>query len=103
MKTKFDTGERVLVPAKVNHISIEGQCVEYYVTAEKGYIGGANQLASMRIKEEKLVGLTDGLKSIHEKLRDIVEWVNASSNHHIIIERDSRGKIVKAMLEVTRE
>ncbi len=102
MKTKFDTGERVLVPAKVNYISITGQSIEYRVTAEKGYIGG-NQLASMSIKEENLIGLTDGSGSIHEKLRDIVEWINASSDHRLIIEKDSKGKIVKAMLEVTRE
>ena len=99
MKTKFDTGERVLVPAKVNYISITGQCIEYRVTAEKGYIGG-NQLASMSIKEKNLVGLSDPDETLSEKLRDIVAWVNASSDHRLNIEMNGKGKIIGAVLEV---
>ena len=101
MKTKFDTGERVLVPAKVNSISIAGQCIEYYVTAEKGSIGNGNVLASMYIKEENLVGLTDDSEPLHEKLRDIVAWVNASPDHRLIIETNGKGKIIGARLEVS--
>ena len=99
MKTKFDTGERVLVPAKVNYIEITGQCIEYRVTAEKGYLGGT-QLASMSIKEENLVGLTDGSESLQMKLREIVTWVNESPDHRLVIENNGKGKIVGARLEV---
>ena len=99
MKTKFDTGERVLVPAKVNCISIEGKCIEYYVTAEKGYIG-PSQFASMYIKEENLVGLADYSESLQMKLRKIVTSVNESPDHRLAIESDGKGKIVNARLEV---
>ena len=102
MKTKFDIGEIVMVPSKIYSISIEDGKIEYHVTAAKARIGEFERV-NMRVKEKDLVGLTDGSETIHEKLGDIIEWVNASSGHRLIIEKDSKGKIVKAMLEVTRE
>jgi hypothetical protein len=102
MKTKFDIGEIVMVPAKIYSISIDDGKIEYLVNAGKARIGEFGHV-NMRVKEEDLVSLTDGSESIHEKLRDIIEWINSSSDHQLFIERDGKGKIVKAMLEVTRE
>ncbi len=99
MKTKFDTGEEVLVPAKVTRISIVNEKIEYTVISINGF-DDTNHQAEMRIAEENLVGLTDGSESIQEKLRDIVAWVNASSDHHLNIETNGKGKIIGAILEV---
>lgn len=102
MKTKYDTGEEVLVPAKVTRISIENEKIEYTVISINGF-DDTNHKAEMRIVEENLVGLADGSETLCEKLRDVIEWVNESPSHRLFIESDKKGKIVKAVLEVTRE
>lgn len=102
MQTKFDTGEEVLVPANVTRISIVNEKIEYTVMAINGF-SEKNFHAEMRIAEENLVGLTDPNESLNEKLRDIVAWVNALPGRRLRIETNSKGKILKAVLEVLAE
>ena len=102
MKTKFDTGEEVLVPAKVTRISIVNEKIEYTVSAINGFCD-KNIHAVMRITEENLVGLTDQNEPLNEKLRDIVAWVNALPGRRLRIETNAKGKILKAVLEVLAE